>query len=79
MIFPATAADFYAARDDRTDVYSGVEPQYTRARTLVTGEAAYLAAPTSWRAGAAMCRSMSRSLLFTSSSDAAGSYLAHSP
>ena len=39
---PASAADFYAARDNRTNAYQGVAPGYTTAKVVVTADTDYL-------------------------------------
>ena len=39
---PTTAAEFYAARDNRTNAYTGVAPRYTTTKVLVTANADYL-------------------------------------
>lgn len=42
ITLPQTAEVFYAARDNRTNMYFGIAPQYTTAKTLVTVDDAYL-------------------------------------
>lgn len=42
IAMPHSAEDFYAARDNRTNRYSGVAPQYTTVKVLVTAESAHL-------------------------------------
>ena len=42
IALPHTADEFYSARDNRTNMYFGIAPQYTTARALVTADDGYL-------------------------------------